>query len=336
MENPKEDTIYRRCKDDIQEKCVTQEKLIEVMVSCCCSLYNESFTTTMITSDNCVKNIKVKLYNPIDNVIFLRLLLNNRTIESNIATNLIPKLHLANLIKKIMVKDENKLLNLKDVLKAYRSQYYHTAINTLTRQETLTKEFSIFKINAMITPIFRIILISVIIFVCCRTKKIGQLVSLLSLSKVTKASPLKEIDECEFDTFTSVLIIIILCVWIVYLSIRYYKLGRRVFNHLSLPCTECISAKRPDKLRLILHLSNFNNYGYLYITEIITYPDLIVTQSQDNNLYVTFHSSFCNPYLTISNKVITLISKDYRYIIPGAIAIPNILKHIVRTILNKH
>ena len=87
-------------------------------------------------------------------------------------------------------------------------------------------------------------------------------------------------------------------------------------------------------MKLILHLSNLNNYCYLYITEIITYPDSIVTQSQDTNLYLTFHSNFCNPYLAITNKDITLISKDYSYIIPSAIAIPNILKHTVRTILN--
>ena len=179
-----------------------------------------------------------------------------------------------------MVKDEHTLLNLNDVLKAHRSQYYHTARNTLIRHETLTKAFSIFKISAMITPVFGIIIISVIIFLCCRMKKIGHLVSLLSLSKVTKAVPINEMVECDYelDMFTSVLIIIILCVWIVYLSIRYYELGRTLFNHLSLPCTECIPAKRPDKLKLILHLSNFNNYCYLYITEIITYPDSIVTQ----------------------------------------------------------
>ena len=144
----------------------------------------------MITSDNCVKNIEVKLYNPIDNIIFVRLLLNNHTIESNISTNLIPKLHLPNLIKNVMVKDENNLLNLKDVLKAHRSQYYHTARNTLTHHETVAKAFSIFKIRAMITPIFGIIIISVILFLCCRTKKIGQLVSLLSISKTTNAFPL--------------------------------------------------------------------------------------------------------------------------------------------------
>ena len=134
-----------------------------------------------------------------------------------------------------MVKDENNLLNLKDVLKAHRPQYYHTARNTLTRHETLTKAFSIFKISAMITPIFGVIIISVIIFLFCRTKKIGQLVSLLSLSKVTKANPINDECDYEFDTFTSVLIIIIVCVWIVYLSLRYYELGIRVFNYLSLP-----------------------------------------------------------------------------------------------------
>ena len=70
LENPKEEKVYRRCKDDIQEKFVTQEKLVEVMVPCFCSLYGESFTTTMITSDSYVKNVKVKFYNPIDNIIF--------------------------------------------------------------------------------------------------------------------------------------------------------------------------------------------------------------------------------------------------------------------------
>ena len=40
--------------------------------------------------------------------------------------------------------------------------------------------------------------------------------------EVTKASPINEIAECDyvFDTFTCVLIIIILCVWIIYLCIR--------------------------------------------------------------------------------------------------------------------
>ena len=121
LENPKEEKMYRICKEDIKEKFVTQEKLVEVMVPCFCSLYSESFTTTMITSDNCVKIIKVKLYNPIDHIIFVRLLLNNLTIESNIATNLIPKLHLLNLIQNFMVKDEDNLMKLKDVLEAYRS-----------------------------------------------------------------------------------------------------------------------------------------------------------------------------------------------------------------------
>ena len=118
LEYPKEEKVFRKCKDDIQEKLVTQEILV-----CFCSLYSESFTTTMITSGNCITTIEVKLYNAIDNIIFLRLLLNNLTIESNIATNLIPKLHLPNLIQNFMVKDENNLLNLKCVLKAHRSQY---------------------------------------------------------------------------------------------------------------------------------------------------------------------------------------------------------------------
>ena len=40
---------------------VTQDKLVEVMVPCFCSLDSESFTTTMITSDTCVKTIEGKI-----------------------------------------------------------------------------------------------------------------------------------------------------------------------------------------------------------------------------------------------------------------------------------
>ena len=78
----------------------------------------------------------------------------NSTIESNISVNLNRKLHFPELTQNIMVNDQEDLLNLKEVLKAHISQYYHTARNTLTHHETLTKSFSIFKISAMVTPIF--------------------------------------------------------------------------------------------------------------------------------------------------------------------------------------
>ena len=101
--------------------------------------------TTLITSDNCVRNLEVKLYNPIDNIILIELLLANSTTESNISVNLIPKLHFSELIHNCMLMDEDNVLHLKDVLKTNRSQYYHTTINTLTRLGILTKSFSFFK-----------------------------------------------------------------------------------------------------------------------------------------------------------------------------------------------
>ena len=76
------------------------------------------------------------MYNPIDNIIFLILLLNNLTIESNISTNFIAKLHLPNLVQNFMVKVENNLFNLKDILKAHRLQYYHTARNTFIHMKS--------------------------------------------------------------------------------------------------------------------------------------------------------------------------------------------------------
>ena len=62
----------------------------------------------------------------------------------------------------------------------------------------------------MITPIIGIIIISVIIFLFSRTKRIGQLVSLLSISEATNALLISESNDewdNQFDTFTSVLII---------------------------------------------------------------------------------------------------------------------------------
>ena len=70
---------------------------------------------------------------------------------------------------------------------------------------------------------------------------------LLSISKATNVFPISESSDewdYEFDVFTCVSIIIFLFLWAVYLIIQYYKFGRRVFNHLALPFTECISAKK--------------------------------------------------------------------------------------------
>ena len=47
------------------------------------------------------------------------------------------------------------------------------------------------------------------------------------------------------------------------------------------------------------------------MTEILTYPDFIVTQAEYTNLYITVKTNCCNPYITLNNNDITLISKDY-------------------------
>ena len=78
-------------------------------------------------------------------------------------------------------------------------------------------------------------------------------------------------------------------------------------------------AKNQPRLEIILNLSSFEKYCYLHITEILTYSDLIVTQAKDTHLYFMFHSNGCNPYITLNNNDITLISKDYSYILHNAI-----------------
>ena len=91
-----------------------------------------------------------------------------------------------------------------------------------------------------------------IIFLCCRTKKIGQHVSPLSMSKATNPFPISESNnewEYECDTFTSLSIMILLLLCVIYLIIQYSKFGRQLFNHLALPFIECISAKNTAKCR---------------------------------------------------------------------------------------
>ena len=60
-----------------------------------------------------MKTPDIKLYNPMDNIIFLQLLLNNTRMEVNKTYNLIPKLHMPELINNFMIEEDKHLLKLK-------------------------------------------------------------------------------------------------------------------------------------------------------------------------------------------------------------------------------
>ena len=337
VENPEELKIYQRCTDNSMKKFVTQAVLAEIIIPCFCSLVSETFTTTLITTDDCVNTPEVKLYNPMENIIFLQLLLNTTRMETNKTYNVIPKLQMPELISNFMMEEDKHLLNLKEVIRAHKTAYYSTARNTLIRHETMSQSFSIFKYCAMIAPILGIIIIIVIICFCVRMKGLGQMVSLISMPKASIALPIEKSNEDwkeEFDMFASLCTLLLLLLWLVYLILQYYKFFDRVQKTISLPFKECVSATSPPSYKIVLYLKNFNTYCYLYIAEVMKYPEKILTPTRETELYLAFHSSWCNSYVTLNNNDITLIFKEDSFILPNAIHVPAILRHTVRTILS--
>ena len=85
---------------------------------------------------------------------------------------------------------------------------------------------------------------------------------------------------------------------------------------------------------IVLYLKNFNTYFYLYIAEVMKYPEKILTPTRETELNLVFHSSWCNSYVTWNNNDITLIFKEDCFILPNAIHVPAILRHTLRTILS--
>ena len=71
-----------------------------------------------------------------------------------------------------------------------------------------------------------------------------------------------------------------------------------------------------------MYLSNLYTYCYLYRAKFIKYPERIVTQATDTELYLTFHSNYCNSYVTLNNNNKTLMFKKDSFILPNAIGVP--------------
>ena len=334
LENPHGARVYQKCMDSTKKTFITQELLVEIEVPCFCVLFTETFTTTLITSDVCITTPEVKMYNAMDNILFLNMLLND-TVRDNITITMIPQLILPDLIQDFDIDDDSNLLNLKDVLNAHRSKYYHTARSQLNRHENMMESYPIVRIGAIIAPAVAVVVIGVIIYVSVRTKKLGQLISLLSLSKTIEAAPISSTTENAdyYDFFTNICTVILLVLWALYLFLRYYKFFCRVRRTITLPFNECVSASNPPSWKLVLYLSSFNTYCYLYIDQILRYPDQVITSFINTELSLTFHSNICNTYVSLNNPDITLITKGESFLLPTAIAIPCILKHTVQSIL---
>ena len=71
LENARGEDVYRKCMITNNKQFVTRDKLAELDIPCFCALQSDSMTTSLITSDVCIETPKVKLYDPLQNILFL-------------------------------------------------------------------------------------------------------------------------------------------------------------------------------------------------------------------------------------------------------------------------
>ena len=323
--------------DSNKKQFITSKTLAELDILCFCALSSDTLTTSLITSDSCIDTPQVKVYDPLKNLLFIYMLLNETTF-GNITLDYIPKLEMPDLITDFEMETDSHLLNLKDVLAAQKSDYYNTVHSKLLRHESMAKSFSWFKICAFLAPIIGVIVLAVILYFCIKTKKLGQLVSFLTLSQnTTQALPINEKSsdyEETFDIVASIGTSFLLVFGLLYLILKYYIHFVRIHRSISLPFNECVLVKQPPSYKIaLLYISSFNSYCYLYIDNVLKYPEQVVTQQLDTVIRLTFHSTLCNTYVTLNNTDITLVTKEESYKLPNGIVVPYTLRHTVRSLL---
>ena len=135
--------------------------------------------------------------------------------EQNGTYNIIPQLDMPKLINDFTIDDDNHLLTLKNVLQTHKAAYYNTAHNTLNRHEPMVQSFTVFKFCAMLALILGVIII--IICFCFRMKNVGQLISLLSISKTTTVLYIERMIGKRNSIFTSICTLILLILLLIYL-----------------------------------------------------------------------------------------------------------------------
>ena len=106
-----------------------------------------------------------------------------------------------------------------------------------------------------------------------------------------------------------------------------------MYRTITLPFQECVSAAKPPSYKVVLYLNSFNSYCYLYIDNVLKYPEGVVTQQLDTVITLTYHSTICNSFVTLDNTDISLATKVETFLLPRAISVPLILRHTVQSIL---
>ena len=336
VENPLSVPVYQQCKDTNNKVLLSAEQLFEAAIPCFCWIFSDGFSTSLMTSDSCVTSPTTKTYQPMNNILYINLLLNTSQEIRNISLDFLPSLNLPKLTTDLLIDNDNNFLDLKDVLQARQSGYYHTVHNKLLRHDDVAKNFPLFRSLAICVPILAILATMVTLFFCVRTRKLGQLMSLMALTKNVEAAPLNTmtVDFTEnFDLLSCIGVIIIFTLLLFYICIRYYKLFTRLRHTISLPFSECVSAREQPSWKLALYLSNFKTYCYLYVDNILQYPDSVTTETANVPLTVTLHDNWFNSFITLNMEDIHLQTEGASYCLPKAITVPITLKHTVKSIL---
>ena len=97
-------------------------------------------------------------------------------------------------------------------------------------------------------------------------------------TKTTNAAPLSDDSDLSgfYDIFASICTLVLLLLWLTYLILRYYKFFQRIKRTATLPFTECVTATKPPSWKIVIYISNFNNYCYLYIDSVLHYPESVL------------------------------------------------------------
>lgn len=334
--NPRKLNVYQQCDSMKNRIYLSNNFLIETKVSCFCWLTNEQFATPTFVYESCVDtaDINTKIYDPIENLLYISLLFNYTDLQD------LPPMNVLQLPKKIIdftLPDETKILNLKHVISAQKNNFDNSVHNRLNSHDTAVANISIFKIFATFVPPLIIIIIITIICFLVKTKRIGQLVTLSNLVRRGEALPIDNVnDNSTIDLITDYITLAVLILIFVYCIIKYYHLLRTFIQTISLPFTECMTTRKNQQLKIILYIHNVRTYCYIYIDslDLTNLPSNIQILGRNKDVKLTYHNSLLSSYITFSDQKQLLLKNTNQILdMPKAIAISFLQKYTVKTIL---
>ena len=337
MINPNRQKIFQYCEDNRGGTFISQQFLVETSVKCFCWVGSSEIITPTFVYKGCINTQSKEIYHPIMNILYLSVFLNDTTYRDVKQSDLflMSKLKLPREIADYSLTDHSEYLDLKKIVEGQKLGFRSTTNERLNIHDKAIKHIGVFKILAMFVPIVIILVIIITICLVMRTKKIGQLVSLLTMAPPTNAALIDSTTCNHIDFISECIILLVSLNILIYWCVKNYTLLCKFINVLSLPFQECISTRNSPKLHLILYISNLKDYSYLYIDTLqFCLPHNVSIMADTDGLEINMHSSFCTSYITMSNKLrVSLKEKEQVYAFPRAVNVPILQNYTVKAIL---